>query len=79
MQKLLEDHGSALLKTATTLAELIRRPELCYEDLADIDPQRKELAADVIEQVNIHIKYDGYIKRQLKQVNSLSLASLLPC
>lgn len=68
VQKLLEDHGSALLKTATTLAELIRRPELCYEDLADIDPQRKELAADVIEQVNIHIKYDGYIKRQLKQV-----------
>ena len=68
VQKLLEEHQSTPLKTGTTLAELIRRPELSYEDLADIDPQRPELARDVIEQVNIHVKYDGYIKRQMKQV-----------
>ena len=68
VQKLLEAHNSTPLKTGTTLAELIRRPELCYEDLAEIDPNRPELKYDVIEQVNIHIKYDGYIKRQIKQV-----------
>ena len=68
VQKLLEAHGSTPLKTGTTLAELIRRPELCYEDLAEIDPERPELKYDVVEQVNIHVKYDGYIKRQLKQV-----------
>lgn len=68
VQKLLEAHGSTPLKTGTTLAELIRRPELCYEDLTEIDPERPELKYDVIEQVNIHIKYDGYIKRQIKQV-----------
>ena len=44
------------------------RPELSYEMLADIDPERKLLSPDVIEQVNINIKYDGYIKRQMKQV-----------
>lgn len=68
VQKLLTECGSAPLKTGTTLAELIRRPELQYEDLAELDPQRPELAEDVIEQVNIHVKYDGYIKRQLNQV-----------
>ena len=68
VQELLINCGSAPLKTGTTLAELIRRPELSYEKLADIDPQRPKLSDDVIEQVNIHVKYDGYIKRQLKQV-----------
>jgi len=68
VQNLLEEHGSSPLKTGTTLAELIRRPELCYEDLAALDMDRPELPYDVIEQVNIHVKYDGYIKRQLKQV-----------
>ena len=68
MQKFLEEHGSEPLKTGSNLAELIRRPELSYEDLADIDPDRPELSYDVIEQVNINIKYDGYIKRQLHQV-----------
>lgn len=67
-QKVLEEHGSTPLKNGTTLAELIRRPELNYEDLAEIDPQRPQLAYDVVEQVNIYIKYDGYIKRQMKQV-----------
>lgn len=68
VQKLLEEHQSTPLKTGTTLAELIRRPELSYEDLAEIDVERPQLARDVIEQVNIHVKYDGYIKRQMKQV-----------
>lgn len=68
VQRLLTKCGSAPLKTGTTLAELIRRPELQYEDLAELDPQRPRLVEDVVEQVNIHVKYDGYIKRQLKQV-----------
>ncbi len=68
VQKLLEEHCSTPLKTGTTLAELIRRPELSYDDLAEIDKERPELPYDVREQVNINIKYDGYIKRQLKQV-----------
>ncbi|MEG0962150.1 MAG: tRNA uridine-5-carboxymethylaminomethyl(34) synthesis enzyme MnmG [Lachnospiraceae bacterium] len=66
--KLLEEHNSTPLKTGTTLAELIRRPELSYEDLEEIDLERPKLKQDVIEQVNINIKYDGYIKRQIKQV-----------
>ena len=57
-----------LLERLTTLAELIRRPEISYDDLAEIDIDRKPLRYDVIEQVNINIKYEGYISRQLKQV-----------
>lgn len=68
MQKFLEAHGSEPLKTGSNLAELIRRPELSYEDLAEIDTDRPELSYDVIEQININIKYEGYIKRQLHQV-----------
>lgn len=68
VQQLLEENGSTPLKTGTTLGELIRRPELCYEVIGAIDKGRKELPSDVIEQVNINIKYEGYIKRQLKQV-----------
>ena len=68
VQRILEEHGSTPLKHGTTLAELIRRPELNYEDLIEIDLGRPDLSSDVIEQVNIQIKYDGYIKRQLKQV-----------
>ncbi len=68
VQEFLENHNSTPLKTGTTLAELIRRPELSYESVVDFDIDRKPLAVDVIEQVNINIKYDGYIKRQLKQV-----------
>lgn len=67
-QKLLERLNTTLLKSGTTLAELIRRPEISYEDLAEIDTERKPLRYDVIEQVNINIKYEGYISRQLKQV-----------
>lgn len=68
MQEFLERKGSSGLKTGATLAELISRPELSYEAIAEIDPGRPDLSDDVIEQVNINIKYDGYIKRQLKQV-----------
>ena len=68
VQTFLEEHKSTPLKTGSNLAELIRRPELNYEMLAEFDTERQELPYDVIEQVNINIKYDGYIKRQLKQV-----------
>ena len=67
-QKLLEEKGSTLLKSGTTLAELIRRPELTYDDLAAVDKDRPELPWDVKQQVEINLKYDGYIKRQMKQV-----------
>lgn len=67
-QQFLEAHGSATLKTGTNLAELMCRPELSYEILAEIDPKREPLPEDVIEQVEIEIKYEGYIERQLRQV-----------
>lgn len=70
VQQVLEKYHSVPLKTGTTLAELIRRPELEYGLLAELDPQRKPLPEDVIEQVNIQVKYDGYIKRQMKQVET---------
>ncbi len=68
VQELLKNAESTPLTSGTTLAELIRRPELNYELLAPLDTDRPELARGVAEQVNINIKYDGYIKRQLKQV-----------
>lgn len=67
-QQFMEIHGSSLLKTGTNLAELMCRPELSYEILSEIDKERKPLPEDVIEQVEIEIKYEGYIERQLKQV-----------
>lgn len=68
IQNFLEKHGSSGLKTASSLSELICRPELNYEVLAEIDPDRQPLPEDVIEQVEIEIKYEGYILRQLRQV-----------
>lgn len=68
IQEFLKAHESASLKTGATLAELICRPELSYEMIADIDLRRTPLPADVVEQVEIEIKYEGYIERQLKQV-----------
>lgn len=68
IQKFLEGQGSTVLKTAASLAELVSRPELSYEAIAGIDKDRPKLPDDVVEQININIKYDGYIKRQLKQV-----------
>ena len=67
-QEFLERHGSATLKTGVSLAELLCRPELDYNSLAELDPERKELDPSVIEQVEIEIKYEGYIERQLRQV-----------
>lgn len=68
IQEFLISKGSSALKTGTNMAELICRPELSYEILSEIDPGRKPLPADVIEQVEIEIKYEGYISRQLRQV-----------
>ena len=68
VQEILEANGSTLLNNGTTLAELIKRPELCYEDLAPIDKDRPQLKSDVIEQININLKYEGYIERQRRQV-----------
>ncbi len=69
IQEFMEKNGSTFLKTAASLAELICRPELNYELLKEIDPDRKPLSADVIEQVEIEIKYEGYIVRQQRQVD----------
>lgn len=69
-QQYLENLGSTPLKTATTLAELIRRPELDYDKIAGLDKERPQLSYDVQEQVNINIKYNGYIERQKKQVKN---------
>ncbi|NBH35136.1 tRNA uridine-5-carboxymethylaminomethyl(34) synthesis enzyme MnmG [Clostridiaceae bacterium] len=68
VQSFLEKNGSTLLKTGATLAELMRRPELNYFVLSEIDEGRPKLPEDVMEQVNIHIKYEGYLKRQQQQV-----------
>ena len=68
VQELLEKYESTPLQSGITLAELIRRPELSYEKISPIDGDRKQLPEDVCEQVNINIKYEGYIDRQLKQV-----------
>jgi len=68
VQDLLATYGSTPLVSGTTLAELIRRPELSYDILAPIDYGRGCVSEDVAEQVNIQVKYDGYIKRQLRQV-----------
>ena len=68
VQKFLEAHESTLLKSGTTIGELVRRPELDYEMLAEIDKNRPQYSAGVREQVNINIKYQGYIRRQMKQV-----------
>lgn len=69
IQEFLRSMETTELKTAVSLAELIRRPELSYESIAPIDLDRKLLPEDVIEQINISIKYEGYIKRQMEQVH----------
>lgn len=68
VQKILEENGSTLLQSGVTMAELIKRPELSYEKLEAVDKDRPELPDDVKEQVNIAVKYEGYIERQLRQV-----------
>lgn len=68
VQDFLERHGSTALKTGATLAELVRRPELNYFMLTEIDPNRPELSEDTAKQVDINIKYEGYLRRQQQQV-----------
>ena len=68
IQAFLESHGSTALKTGATLAELVRRPELDYFMLTELDEKRPDLSYDTAEQVNINIKYEGYLKRQQQQV-----------
>ena len=68
MQKFLTEHGSTPLKSGGRLIDLLRRPELTYDALAAFDPERPELPAVIREQVEIRVKYDGYIKRQLRDV-----------
>ena len=70
VQELLKEYGSTLLKNGISLADLIRRPELSYDIVAPLDKNRPQLPQDVRDQVNINIKYEGYIKRQEKQVES---------
>ncbi|AGB42500.1 glucose-inhibited division protein A [Halobacteroides halobius DSM 5150] len=67
-QKHLEKLGSSRVKTKDNLGRLLRRPELDYDSLVTIDPKRPKLATDIKEQVEIQLKYEGYINRQLKQI-----------
>ncbi len=69
VQEFLRKYGSTELKTGATLAELIRRPELNYALVAEIDERRPDLPEDTAEQININIKYEGYIRRQRQQVS----------
>ncbi len=80
INEFLARHESAPLNNGTTLADLIRRPELNYDMIAELDPDRPKLRYDVIEQVNINIKYEGYILRELKQVEHFKKleAKLIP-
>ncbi len=68
VQEFLTSHESSELKTGTSLAELIRRPELDYESIAPLDEERMPLDERIIEQVTINLKYEGYIERQNRQV-----------
>lgn len=68
VQAFLEQHNSTLLKSGMTLEELLKRPEICYNDLKEIDTKQPKLPEAVTQQVEISIKYEGYIKRQLQQV-----------
>lgn len=69
VQTFLKSHKSTPLQSGSTLAELLKRPELSYDLLNEIDENRPELPRDVAEQVNIELKYEGYINRQMRQVD----------
>ena len=69
VQELLDKYNSTRLKSGVKLSDLVKRPELDYFKLKDIDPERPDLSYDVREEVNIKIKYEGYIKQQLNQVS----------
>lgn len=68
VQEFMISMGSSPLRTGTSLAEIICRPEFTYESVAAIDKERPALSEAVIEQVNISVKYEGYIERQIRQV-----------
>ena len=68
VQEFLEKHGSTPLKTALSLAELLTRPELNYQMLGELDADRPKLSTEIVEQVEIELKYAGYIERQQRQV-----------
>ena len=68
LNRMLQEKGSAPANTGVSLGELLRRPQLDYEDLAPFDPERPRLDRAVCRQVEIRLKYEGYIKRQLRQV-----------
>ena len=72
LNALLSEKGTATVSTGVSMAELIRRPQISYADLAGLDPERPELPGAVTAQVEISLKYDGYIKRQLKQVEEFT-------
>lgn len=72
VQSFLKKNDSTPLQSGSTLAELLKRPELSYDKLGDIDDDRPDLPEDVMEQVNIELKYDGYIKRQMRQVEQFN-------
>ncbi len=72
VQNMLNKNQSTPLQSGTTLAELLKRPELSYDKIREIDEQRPDLPSDVAEQVNIELKYDGYIKRQMRQVEQFN-------
>ncbi len=68
INRFLEEHGTSPLVTGASVADLVRRPQLTYDSLAPFDKTRGEVPADVREQVEISLKYDGYIKRQAAQI-----------
>ncbi len=72
LNALLERKGTAPVSTGASLAELIRRPQIGYADLAEFDPERPQLPRAVAAQVEIALKYEGYIKRQLKQIEEFA-------
>lgn len=69
VQEILESKGSTPLKSGSALAEVLKRPEMDYDDFAEVDTERPELPRDVVEQVMIELRYEGYIKRQQQQVD----------
>ena len=69
-QDIVTQYGSSPLNTGMTLDELIRRPELDYQKVKDLDPEYRDLPDDILYQVNVEIKYEGYIERQQKQVDN---------
>lgn len=68
LNKLLEEKGTAAVSTGVKMSDLIRRPQISYEDLSPFDKERVPLPYEVLEQVNLQIEYEGYIARQLMEV-----------